>query len=82
MGKLTKNKVKKYFNKLLTEQKKEMKKDFEKALNSDAVELSNFGDDFTLPKILIYACNKRMLDQWRPLMPENRKDAENIYLHI
>lgn len=49
-----------------------------KYLNSGAIEAGNYGDDFRLPKILLYTALADLRDQRRPLGDEDLKTAKNL----
>jgi len=46
-------------------------------LNSGAVDLESYQDDYILPKILLVACLEHEADQWRPF-PENKQARREI----
>ena len=59
-----------------------MKANINKAINSGAVDVDSYDNDFMLPKIITYAVTKDALHQTKPLDNLALKEAENLYLFI
>ncbi len=47
-------------------------------IKSGAVDVGAYGDDFRLPKIVLYATLLDLADSRRPLFPEDRREADNL----
>lgn len=57
----------------------EIERLFKKALQSGALDIENeLPDDYRLPKIIYYTILCTMAEEWKPLIEENRKEAENL----
>jgi len=75
---MTKTQLRKKFKELQRNNNKSMMELFERALKSGALELSNYDDNYILPKIIIHAILLGMVDQWRPLIPEFLRESKNL----
>lgn len=47
-------------------------------IDSGAVDLKNYGDDFRLPKIILQAVLKGAAENFRPPHPLDKKEVENL----
>ena len=47
-------------------------------LKTGAIELSDWDNDYRLPKITLCAICKTMSEQWQPLTDADRKEVDNI----
>ena len=69
------NELKRENNKFITEKSK-------KILNSGAINLPDWDDDFRLPKIVMHIICKELVWQWEPLAKELQKEAKNLEYFI
>lgn len=54
-----------------------------KTNGNGAIEYDEYGDDYELPKIVLYAVMKDVvMNQVRPVFQKNRDEAENLYQMI
>lgn len=78
--------TKQQYYKKCKELKKEMNKLFdnrvEKLLNSGAIELSNYDDNYILPKIVVCAIASEIQWQFKPLSKEGQKEVKNLELFV
>lgn len=56
----------------------DMNENIEKALNSGAIDVADYGDDYELPKIILGALLREESFQWRMHTDEGRKAVENL----
>lgn len=66
-------------NELLDKAVEMAKSKIKKALNCGAVDVESYDDDYELPKIILHAVMKSMVDETMPLYPANRKESNNLY---
>jgi len=78
--KMTKERLRGKFNKLIRENNKMMTEKFEKLLKSGAIDFAAWDDDFVLPKLIMTAMGKEMINQWRPFDKRWSKEIENFYI--
>ena len=55
-----------------------MREHIEKALNSGAIDVADYGNDYELPKIILGALLREETFQWRMHTDEGRKAVENL----
>lgn len=56
----------------------DMNENIEKALNSGAIDVADYGDDYELPKIILGALLCEESFKWRMHTDEGRKAVENL----
>ena len=54
----------------------------DKALNCGAINIEDYDEDYELPRIILHAVMKAMVDETRPLYNSNRKESDNLYLFL
>lgn len=59
-----------------------MSEKVEKVLNSGAINLENWKDDFLLPKLITSALLEDAIDQLRPIEESYQEEIEKIYKFI
>jgi len=65
-------------NELIRENNKMIKDRAEKVLKAGCIELSDYEDNYILPKIFMYAIGEEMKFQWKPFSGNDLKTAKNI----
>ena len=55
-----------------------LKKECKRLLNSGGIDPENYGNDYTLPKILLYVALKNAAFQYKPFLDGSLKDAKNL----
>lgn len=75
---ITKEQAKEKTEFLLDQLNSHMKNKIDQALNSGAIDLAEFDDNYYLPKIVAYALMKEGLFQTEPLS-DGKKKANNLY---
>lgn len=66
-------------NELLDQAVEMAKSKIKKALNCGAVDVESYDSDYELPKIILHAVMKTMVDETQPLTTANRKESNNLY---
>lgn len=79
---ITKKQAKKKVRELLKDDFAAMKKCIDKALDSGAIDFTDFDDDYELPRIIISAIYKQHLYQRMPLQEKRIKEVDNLYNFI
>jgi hypothetical protein len=80
--KMTKNQFKKKYRELVKNVSVELIQRGEAALKSGAIEISDFGDDYALPKIVITAALNTATYSYRPHHPEHKDMVKNLNNYI
>lgn len=75
---ITKAKCKKKTREMISLACKTATKKIERAINSGAIDLKQWEDDYALPKIIAYVLLQDAVFQIKPLSKENMKEAENL----
>lgn len=63
---------------LIRESAQHMRKNIERAFNSGAIDITAYGDDYELPKIIIGALLREESFQYKMHTDEGRKAVENL----
>ena len=79
---MTKKQAIKKTHSVIHSMSQKMKEKIEKALNSEAINLENWKDDFVLPKLITSALLQDAIDQLRPIEETYQEEIENIYKFI
>jgi len=79
---MTKKQYYKKCNELKREANKLIDDRIKKLLNSGAIELSNYDDNYILPKCVMCAIGKEIAFQFKPHTKEGVKDVENFECFI
>ena len=79
---MTKEQLREKTEKLIRESAEHMCANIDKAINSGAIDLDAYGDDYELPKIVLGALLRNESFQYKMHTDEGRKAVENLYLCI
>ena len=77
---MTDAQLKKKYKELVRKTAKALEIFGEAALKSGAVEMSDWDDDFILPKVILTAGLQNIYSEWRPLNDKDRKEVGNVHL--
>lgn len=81
---MTKQQVEQKTRQLIRESAKHMRANIKRALNSGAIDISSYDDDFLLPKIIFQALLKEEQHQYKCHSDKDKhnKTIDNIYLML
>lgn len=77
---MTKKQLQKKTRELIRESAANMRKNIEKAINSGAVDLDAYEDNYELPRIVLGALLRNESFQYKMHTDDGRKAVENLYL--
>jgi len=75
---MTKAQFREKFADLLQQTNNRITERAEHLLASGAISLSDYEDDYLLPKIILTACLEDAVFQWRPYNPKYRAEVKNL----
>ena len=75
---MTKTQLKKKIKELIKQSNKSMIKNLDKIINSGAIDLTQYENNYILPKICICALFKEERFQYKPLSNKARKELKNL----
>lgn len=77
---MTKKQLQKKTRELIRESAANMRKNIEKAINSGAVDLDAYEDNYELPRIVLGALLRNESFQYKMHTDDGKKAVENLYL--
>ena len=75
---MTRKQVESKIKQLMKKEKELFWKKVQKGLDSGAINLESYMDDYTLPKIIMCAVHGEMEWQYTPFDTESKKEAKNL----
>lgn len=79
---MTKQQLRPKINELIRESNKEMRRRIESLLKSGAVDLTDYADDYRLPKIIVTALFREAATWYKPHDKKLREEVLNIQMFI
>lgn len=79
---MTQEQLEQKYNELIEQAVEDLKGSLHKIIQSGAVDIQEYDDDYRLPKLIICAASRRLYDQFRPLSKELTKESYNMYLFL